>query len=225
MKKMRLLYIGAILALLMYLWPNFIHEPIHALVAMLQGVQVKLIPEFLHLPSRPVIAWTGQFSSTAGYYAFLLAPSVIAISILSLLLLSKKTYVETHIALPIYLAMEVSVNVLKYDLPISDFRMLLQSPHAGITAISIAAIVLLGAGAVVARAIRGNERMVQLTKKGIPDKRYGKEKCIVCGKHHGGKPHFKKLETKTIKVRVREEYKELEDINEELARRYYGSTG
>lgn len=214
MRKTRVVYVLAVLIALMLLWPNFVHEPLHALAAQSQGVVTKIVYDFKHVPARPVVQWTGQFSSNLGYQFFLLAPSIVAICILVFLITTKHAFVESHIALPIYLSIELSTNVLKYNSAISDFRILQSLAFGNILAIITVLLVLIMTGAVVSRALH------IITKKKQKVNYMGDKpaKCVVCGLRHSG-PHFPPLPTKDIIVNV---ICNVDNLERELERRYYG---
>lgn len=145
------IYAGLILLALMMLWPNFVHEPIHYVLAEVQGVDAQMIFEWKHLPPRPVINWQGEFSQV-GLLIFLLGPSIVLVALLLIASLSRAT-IETHISFPIYAAIELVSNIMKFNMPTSDFRMLQYVDHNGMIVAILVALVVIIVGTTVARAI------------------------------------------------------------------------
>lgn len=131
--------IGTI-ALLLWLWPNLVHEPLHALALQLQGADYHIDFDF-GWPPRPTITHLGGVGSAAGGLFFLLLPSLFSVALLFVLFLlarGQRVSVISHIALPAYLAFDITVNILKWRLPTSDFFFLIAVPFPDILAIAVA---------------------------------------------------------------------------------------
>lgn len=150
MRIAKICYAVFTFAVIATLWPNIVHEPIHAAVAMMQGVEVSIYYN-IGFPSEPVVAWNGDFASALGYQAFLLAPSIVAAMILTILLFTKP-YVESHVSLPIYLTIELVFNILKFTSAQSDWR-ILQDVGGFFIAWPLIVMTLLLSGAVISKAI------------------------------------------------------------------------
>lgn len=221
MNKLRVLYAGLVLGVLMYLWPNFVHEPLHSVAAWLQGVHVEVIYDFSHIPSQPVVEWTGQFTSMFGWQFFLLAPVCVAIVLLVSLLFTKGAWIESHVSLPIYLCIESVMNVLKYDSVISDWRILDSFTGGYYVSLLVTAVIMILTGAVVARALNIIKKKRDLEAVSLSSGECSvKGVCCVCGESHNGMAHFPaKRSLKDVFVTV---LQDVDNIDKALEDRFYG---
>ena len=130
--RLRLAAAFVAFALLLWLWPNLVHEPTHLLALRLQGAQGSINFDF-NFPPRPSITLVGQHPlGLAGGLFFLLAPSLLSLAILGLCWFSRgRAALLTHVVLPIYLTFDLLINVGKSWLPTSDFRFLQAIPGLG----------------------------------------------------------------------------------------------
>jgi len=221
MNKLRVLYAGFVLVGLMYLWPNFVHEPLHSVAAWFQGVHVEVIYDFTHVPSQPVVEWTGQFNSMFGWQLFLLAPVCVAILLLVSLLLTKGAWIESHISLPIYLCIESVMNVLKYDSAISDWRILDSFTGGYYVSLLVTAVIMILTGVVVARALNIIKKKQDLEAVSLSSGEYSvKGSCCVCGGWHDGRAHFPaKRSLRDVVVTV---IRNVDCVDKALEDDYYG---
>lgn len=128
--------IGKILlsiSLLLWLYPNFIHEPLHLLALKLQGISGTIMFNF-SWPAHPYITRIGTIKTLAGGLLYMLLPSLISVLALITLSITKKIKptLFLNFSLPIYLGFDLIVNVLKYKSPTSDFHFLILLPNVSL---------------------------------------------------------------------------------------------
>jgi hypothetical protein len=95
-------------------------------------------------PPHPYTQAGGSFAGVWQALLFYLAPSLLSVAILWALVVTREhATVFTHIALPSYLAFDLVINALNFNLPQSDFKVLQVVGGAlAALAIALAAIVL-----------------------------------------------------------------------------------
>jgi hypothetical protein len=145
----------ALFALLLWLWPNLVHEPLHMLALKLQRLPGTIHWDF-GFPPHPSTTRLAEISSVPGGLLFLLLPSIFSIFVLAILWTTRRrTTIATHIILPIYLTFDLIVNVVGRTSPTSDFHFLtaLPSPIAPIIMLLVAifgmSIILYGMNSIV----------------------------------------------------------------------------
>lgn len=113
-----------LLAALMVVWPNLIHEPLHLLALKLQGATGTINFNW-RFPAQPTTTAITAPTTIAGALFFQLLPSLFSVCLL-IILMRKTRYVNeyTHFILPAYLIFDLILNVRGYASPISDFRFL-----------------------------------------------------------------------------------------------------
>jgi hypothetical protein len=121
---------GAFMLFLFWFWPNFIHEPLHYAAIKVMGGQAHINFNLLGLPAHPSTTHTTPIDSIVGGLFFLLAPSIFSVLLLSLLLVIPHKSILLNVSLPIYLTIDLFINILGYGLPTSDFRFLVLMPEA-----------------------------------------------------------------------------------------------
>ncbi len=123
MKKFRNYFkVGLIFGLLLVLWPNLIHEPLHFIALQLQGGTGYVVLDFI-----PPIAPTTTTAVANVTQFFLLFPSMISVALLISLLLYKRKGDFTGIILPTYLTFDLVLNITNYAHEFNDFRYLVSS--------------------------------------------------------------------------------------------------
>ena len=123
----RLAFLIATLALLLWLWPNLIHEPLHWTALQLQGSHGSIHFDW-GWPAQPYIERTAAVSGVLGGLLFLLLPSIVSVAILLLIFRARSKATLLHISLATYLSFDLIINVLKHRLPQSDFHFLIALP-------------------------------------------------------------------------------------------------
>lgn len=118
----------AVLLGLVWLWPNYVHEPMHLAALAVQGIDGQIHFDNSY-PPHPFTERTGQIQSVAGGLLFLLAPSLLSILLLSIIWLTRRSAtIISHIILPAYLGMDLLVNVMGFRSPTDDFHFLIAFP-------------------------------------------------------------------------------------------------
>lgn len=151
----RMAFVFIVIAALLWIWPNLVHEPFHALALELQGIDYQIAFDWSSWPAQPTITRLGAVGGVFGGLFFLLLPSLMSVVLLFVLLwLAKinKVSLMTHVALPAYLAFDLIVNVMKWHVPTSDFGFFVAVPYAQVVAIGIAVCVGGLAGLVIMTA-------------------------------------------------------------------------
>jgi len=130
------------LAALVWLWPNVIHEPMHYLALKVQGVDGHINVDW-SFPPHPSITKQGKVAGVFGGLLYLLAPSLLSVVILAMLWVTRKyASLLTHVVLPAYLTFDLTLNIVKYARPESDFHFLSALPVAvGIILCMLSAII------------------------------------------------------------------------------------
>lgn len=137
-----------VFAMLLWLWPNLVHEPLHLLALMMQGQSGTIHFNFT-FPAHPQIT-AASFGtlSTFGRLFYFTFPSIISVAILLILYIEdRKPTLITHIILPVYLTFDLVVNIVKFNIPTSDFRFFQTAPM--LAYIVAAAVMVLGAAIIV----------------------------------------------------------------------------
>lgn len=109
----------AVFLVMMVLWPNLIHEPLHWVALKAQGSS-GIIHFDWHLPAHPATERTAPVAGIAGGLFFLLLPSVVSIILMVWLLVRRTGWFD--MTLSMYLGFDLIINVWKYQLPFSDWR-------------------------------------------------------------------------------------------------------
>lgn len=150
----KLLAVFVAVALLLWLWPNLVHEPLHALALQLQGTEYQIAFHW-GWPAHPTITRLGEVEGVAGGMLFLLLPSLASVVLLLVLFWSarvQRVTLLTHVSMPAYLAFDLIVNMLKWRGNISDFHFLAALPVPDFLALGASALVAWLAFSVVWRA-------------------------------------------------------------------------
>jgi hypothetical protein len=142
--RWKLLLSFVFLLMLVWLWPNIVHEPLHLFALNAQGLNGKITMDF-SFPPRPFTELVGAGpSGVAGGLFFLLLPSLFSLAILGLCWLTRKqASLFTHVILPVYLTFDLLINIGKNSLPTSDFRFL-QALPLSVTLLLLGTIFLYG---------------------------------------------------------------------------------
>ncbi|MBR9700382.1 hypothetical protein GOV11_00785 [Candidatus Woesearchaeota archaeon] len=129
----------ACMVLLLWLYPNLIHEPLHLLALKLQGLQGTINFDW-SFPAHPSTVAVVKPSGVAGALFYQLLPSIVSVVLLVISAITRaRATVWTHFVLPAYLGFDLLINVMSYSLPTSDFRVLQIFPLAEL---AVAAAVL-----------------------------------------------------------------------------------
>jgi hypothetical protein len=119
---------------LFFIWPNFVHEPMHWLALKSIGLdgRINLSWKFPATPSTTRTT-SGDLPNVVSGLWFLLAPSLLSVLILMICAVTIKfraVGILTHIALPSYLTFDLVANILGYkSSAISDFAFLQSVPN------------------------------------------------------------------------------------------------
>lgn len=147
-----------ILASLFILWPNFVHEPIHWLALKSTGGDGYINFKFNYPATPSTTRTSGDFSGIGQGLWFLLAPSLFSIIIYIWCYWTiERPGIITHIALPIYLGIDLISNIIGYKRPISDFRFFVIWPWA---AYVLAAIVGIACFIIVHKSIHNGGKQL-----------------------------------------------------------------
>lgn len=125
---------------LLVLWPNVVHEPLHVAGLFLQGssgvVHFGIHPSTAR--TAPVVGgvWGGLF--------WLLLPLSFQLWLLFLCVVYRRTPLLWKSVLAVYLGFDAVVNVLKYGLVFSDVHFLVAVPFGGVFACGVALLVSCG---------------------------------------------------------------------------------
>jgi len=118
---------------LFYIWPNYVHEPLHLAALTVQGIAGH-ITHGLH----PTTTREGSITLIGGLF-FMLFPSIVSIILLILISKTKANAgVLFHMMLPLYLVFDLIVNIKSFaTAPYSDFRFLIAIPFGSLAAIAV----------------------------------------------------------------------------------------
>jgi hypothetical protein len=146
---LRVLGACVVAVLLLALWPNLVHEPLHAVALRMQG-NVGVIAYDWSIPAHPSITPVRPLASVAGALWYLLLPSLASVAII----VGMRARAATWYGVPLllYLACDLALNVLTFSAPTSDFRVL-QVYGGAAAAYSAAAIILAMTGVLIANAM------------------------------------------------------------------------
>lgn len=116
------------LGLLLWVWPNLIHEPLHLLALKMQGASGTINFNW-GFPAHPSITRIGVVSGLFGGLFYLLLPSFVSVLILFLCWLTRhRAGFLTHVVLPLYLTFDLLINILHFRSVTSDFHFLTALP-------------------------------------------------------------------------------------------------
>jgi hypothetical protein len=133
---MRRKRIGAIITgvlcffLMLWFWPNFVHEPLHWVALKMQGSGGTINFDLWHFPATPSITRSAPVAGIAGGLLFLMLPSVVSVLLVTMMWLWHDKHITSihallsHVVLPLYLVFDFGINVWKDELPQSDFHFL-----------------------------------------------------------------------------------------------------
>lgn len=112
------------LCVLLVVWPNVVHEPLHVVALWVQGVDGSVAFDW-SFPASPTTTPSVPLGSVGGALLFQLFPSVVSVVLLGLLLVRVWWVNEfSHFVLPVYLGFDLVVNIRGFMNPVSDFRVL-----------------------------------------------------------------------------------------------------
>jgi len=122
MRWMTISKMVGLFALLVIVWPNFIHEPLHYAALKMQGSDGHIV-----FGMHPYIVRTAPLINIWWGLFYVLLPSIVSVLIIVAVL--KSTWSKTknpyvHFVLPVYLVFDLIVNVVGYRSGISDFQFL-----------------------------------------------------------------------------------------------------
>jgi hypothetical protein len=140
---------AAVFVLLLWLWPNCVHEPLHWAALKLTGGESTVNFNWVW-PAHPSTTRLTAINSVWQGLFFMLLPSIVSVAIL-LALASTPPNVWTHFVLGTYLTFDLLVNISGFQGPISDFHFIAVLPKYGMPLTAMA--VLLVGGVVLARVI------------------------------------------------------------------------
>lgn len=119
-----------VLGMLIWLWPNIIHEPLHLVALKMQGADGVINFDW-HFPSAPSTTRMTQVHGIAGGLLYMLLPSIVSVILLiGLWLTRKEAMLLTHVSLTAYLAFDMILNMMGYKNVISDFHFFTVLPAA-----------------------------------------------------------------------------------------------
>ena len=145
----RVIFGAVILLFLVWAWPNLVHEPLHWFALEVQGSSGVISFDFGHVLAHPSITRTAPVRGVVGGLFYVLAPSLFSIAVLIALWLTRRTPgFLSHIVLPVFLVMDLILNIWHYGSPESDFHFLVAVPHA--VSVVSAAVVLVAGGFLIA---------------------------------------------------------------------------
>jgi len=142
--RVKLLLVGVLsFVFLLWLWPNLVHEPLHFVALRVQGVDAQIVFDWSHWPAHPSTVKLGQVAGIPGGLLYLLLPSLFSLGLLCGLWVSRvRASFLTHIVVPVYLVVDLVVNVMGYRSPTDDFHFLVVFPSA--VPLLLSAVLLLG---------------------------------------------------------------------------------
>jgi len=119
-----------VLGMLIWLWPNLVHEPLHLAALKMQGADGTISFDW-HFPSAPSTTRTTPVRGIVGGLFYVLLPSIVNVIILIGLWLTRKdAMMLTHISLAAYLGFDLIINMLRYSHVTSDFHFFVVFPAA-----------------------------------------------------------------------------------------------
>ena len=128
MKKRDAIIAFVALAMLLWLWPNVVHEPLHVLALRLQGSDGYIVHDW-SFPPHPSTVRTAPVAGVLGGLFFLMLPSIVSMLLLIGVWLTRKSAaLLSHVVLPVYLLFDLLVNIMKFGRPQSDFHFLVATP-------------------------------------------------------------------------------------------------
>lgn len=119
-----------VLGMLIWLWPNLVHEPLHLVALKMQGADGTVNFDW-HFPSAPSTTRLTPVAGIAGGLFFVLLPSIVSVFILvGLWLTRKEAMFLSHVILSTYLAFDLIINMSRYSHVTSDFHFFIVLPAA-----------------------------------------------------------------------------------------------
>lgn len=119
-----------VLGMLIWLWPNLVHEPLHLAALKMQGSDGYMTFDW-RFPSAPSTTRTMPVVGIPGGLLFALLPSIVSVFILFALWMSRKEAMFlSHVILPSYLAFDLIINMMRYSHVSSDFHFFSVLPAA-----------------------------------------------------------------------------------------------
>jgi len=144
-KKTTWIFIAAVFFAMLYVWPNLIHEPAHYVALKLQGSDGVIHFDWTHYPAQPSTTRTEPVAGIAGGLFFVLAPSLLSLAILTVVMMRKKIG-KVSVAIALYVAVDLILNIYTSNGAISDFKFLTVLPYGElITYGAIGIVVVLAA--------------------------------------------------------------------------------
>lgn len=111
-----------LLGMLIWVWPNLVHEPAHLAALKMQGAEGVINFDW-SFPSAPSTTRTTPVSGIVGGLFFVLLPSIVSVIILTMLFLTRKEAMYlTHVIVPAYLAFDLIINMTRFEHMTSDFH-------------------------------------------------------------------------------------------------------
>lgn len=125
-----------IILVLVFVYPNFVHEPLHYLALKILGGEGIIHFDFV-IPSTPYLSYD-LHTSIFGWLFFLLLPSLF--NVLSLIIIwftkSKPNY-SVHVIFSAYLCFDLIINLIHINTSKSDFRFLQLFPFSNVFLITV----------------------------------------------------------------------------------------
>ena len=129
---------------LFYIWPNYVHEPLHLLALTVQGSA-----GFITHGNHPSTTRTAPIAGVAGGLLFALLPSLVSILLLFIIWFTRKhAGILFHIILPTYLVFDLVINIAKYNTQYSDFAFMVAIPAGTMAAIAVCVVLMLWLAAI-----------------------------------------------------------------------------
>ena len=142
---------------LVWIWPNFVHEPLHLVALQTQGATGNIAFDW-GFPPYPSIT-RGPIQSVAGGLWFLLLPSIMSVVLLIWLALSKVNLWKA--SLGIYLAFDLLENGMGWERGISDFHWLVAVPGGKVWAFGLVVVAFATGSYILVRLLNLHKARVQ----------------------------------------------------------------
>jgi hypothetical protein len=141
---------GVLFIALLFLWPNLVHEPLHWLALKVQGSAGTISFDW-SLPAHPAITRSLPVDGVAGGLIFLLLPSLVSIALIIAAMIGHPFLEGAGVVIPVYLCLDLLINIMGYKGTISDFHFMVVVPGAKAIALVSAVIIMLCAAIIVVR--------------------------------------------------------------------------
>ena len=125
-KIIKLITTVFVLMSLFYIWPNFVHEPLHYIAVNVVGADATINLDLKHFPAHPSTTWVGDINTLQWMFLALLPSVITALSLVLLSMLKVKSLL-LHGALGTYLTFDLVINLFRMHEG-SDFIMLANAP-------------------------------------------------------------------------------------------------